>query len=774
MSEATGYLEFSYNEAKVNDIVADLASAKNRLSPYNVENLIQQLKNCRGWSRVSNYSLYESQLGQYKTCGKDYAGIIDNEKNKISETLAILKSFDGEVVTTETNWWASAGMAFFNFTEGFLTGFEQVLDGLMTGAAILTGWLGMEGVSKWLSDAVEFEIFGEMFDYLFENVEFFKNIEAHAAWAHDDAKADIFKGVGTIASYVVMAAIGGGAIGGKTVSLLGHAVKIGGGAWTGAASIIADMAVTAVGTLGAETQKGLQSGQNINEAAWNAMDDVLLNTAIAGGVGSLIEFGPGWAKQGLKKLKGLGGEAAEETTSLVLKNATQGPSNGIVKRILDGAESLDVVVFKNGAGETVATATKEEFEMWTKQFGTNSAQEIAEKLGMVGITDVAPDVFVKDAAKGWVPKAMSNAAGDVAQKTTTTVFTEGASQAAETTALTVFQGGAKEAAGTTALTVLKGGAKDATGTTAVAVLKRGASEGGQQLITSTLKGITKEGAGEALEGMVKGGFRETVEGFVKGGARETVENATKTWGKKVAIHAADDILRDDKPVTPKVTETTQTPTPPPKDPPKSTETPPVPKPDYPTQSTPSTPTPTPTPTPTTPGPKPINPEEEWPTGPVINDINKGEDSDFSSLTDKFGSAADLGEIIDLAGGVNIPTSPDPIRTKVNTKDNKMIPLMAGLGAAALAGLGTKAYLERKENRNEEEELDVEEWDENAEELALNSLETEDYNNELEESDYLLPTDEYAFQPEAAIASDDEEDDDDRYQAVNSSDLPSMN
>ena len=100
----------------------------------------------------------------------------------------------------------------------------------------------------------------------------------------------------------------------------------------------------------------------------------------------------------------------------------------------------------------------------------------------------------------------------------------------------------------------------------------------------------------------------------------------------------------------------------------------------------------------------------------------------------------------------------------------MIPLMAGLGAAALAGLGTKAYLERKENKDEEEELEADEWEEeDAAELALN---TESYENELEESDYLLPTDEYAFQPETAAIAD--EDEGEKYQAVNSSDLPSMN
>ena len=172
----TGYLEFSYNEAEVNEITSYLTSTKNRLNEYNLTSLISQLQNCRGWSRVVSASGtdYIAQLNTYKDSGTNYAGAIEKERARIDDTLAALKAFDGEVVTTETNWWASAGMAFFNFTEGFLTGFEQVLDGLMTGAAILTGWLGLEGISNALTTAVEFEIFGEMFDYLFENVEFFK------------------------------------------------------------------------------------------------------------------------------------------------------------------------------------------------------------------------------------------------------------------------------------------------------------------------------------------------------------------------------------------------------------------------------------------------------------------------------------------------------------------------------------------------------------------------------------------------------------------------
>ena len=218
----TGYLEFSYDEAEVNEITSYLTSTQNRLNEYNLSSLISELQNCRGWSRVVNSSGvdYIGQLNKYKNSGTDYASAIEKEKTRISDTLAALKTFDGEVVTVETNGWATLAMGVLNFTEGFLTGFEQVLDGLMTGAAVLAGWVGLEGASQWLTNAVEYEIVGSAFDYAFENWEWMKNIEQHAAWAHDDAAADTWKGFGTVASYIAMAAMGGSALG-KGFNVLG-------------------------------------------------------------------------------------------------------------------------------------------------------------------------------------------------------------------------------------------------------------------------------------------------------------------------------------------------------------------------------------------------------------------------------------------------------------------------------------------------------------------------------------------------------------------------
>ncbi|MDO4468084.1 MAG: hypothetical protein Q4C49_13970, partial [Bacillota bacterium] len=364
----TGYLEFSYDEAEVNEITSYLTSTQNRLNEYNLSSLISELQNCRGWSRVVNSSGvdYIGQLNKYKNSGTDYASAIEKERTRISDTLAALKTFDGEVVTVETNGWATLAMGVLNFTEGFLTGFEQVLDGLMTGAAVLAGWVGLEGASEWLTNAVEYEIVGSAFDYAFENWEWMKNIEQHAAWAHDDAAADTWKGFGTVASYIAMAAMGGSALG-KGFNVLGKTIKLAGGAWTGPASIVADMVMTGVGTLGAETQKELQAQEvnDINAAAWAAMDDVVLSTVIAGTAGAAFEYGPGLIKKGYQSAKAFFSEAAEEGAQAVTRTAAG-----------EAAEEYTQLAFKYG--DQTIDMTESQFKEFAQRSGMTPEEAIQD------------------------------------------------------------------------------------------------------------------------------------------------------------------------------------------------------------------------------------------------------------------------------------------------------------------------------------------------------------------------------------------------------------
>lgn len=54
----------------------------------------------------------------------------------------------------------------------------------------------------------------------------------------------------------------------------------------------------------------------------------------------------------------------------------------------------------------------------------------------------------------------------------------------------------------------------------------------------------------------------------------------------------------------------------------------------------------------------------------------------------------------------IPTAKTPISSDNNSS---VIPVIAGLGAAAAAGIGAKVYMDKRKNTEEEDEIDTEEW-----------------------------------------------------------------
>ena len=90
--------------------------------------------------------------------------------------------------------------------------------------------------------------------------------------------------------------------------------------------------------------------------------------------------------------------------------------------------------------------------------------------------------------------------------------------------------------------------------------------------------------------------------------------------------------------------------------------------------------------------------------------------------------------------VKIPTSevPTPQQTK---KKSAVVPVIAGLGAAAAAGVGAKMYLDHKNNsENGEEEYD-EDWSENDTIEIQDDSETETHSDQ----EQYLDEDEYGFQ-----------------------------
>ena len=188
---------------------------------------------------------------------------------------------------------------------------------------------------------------------------------------------------------------------------------------------------------------------------------------------------------------------------------------------------------------------------------------------------------------------------------------------------------------------------------------------------------------------------------------------------------------DPKPVKPTNPDPSPTPTTPPTNAPT---TPPTEKPtERPTeQITQPTPTTPPTNAPTNPPTNaPTNPQPQpsgyTPTG--------GGGSDDEVVPTETPTAVVVDEDVIVPGRTyKLPTSSKPVAESTTTTTSKggssVIPVLAGLAAAAAAGVGAKAYIDRKNNRDNEEneEFKAEDWSGNTE-INMEYEEPEDRNAE---------------------------------------------
>lgn len=89
------------------------------------------------------------------------------------------------------------------------------------------------------------------------------------------------------------------------------------------------------------------------------------------------------------------------------------------------------------------------------------------------------------------------------------------------------------------------------------------------------------------------------------------------------------------------------------------------------------------------------------------------DTTTTDTTDMIGDIeTPIDDVIATASDyTKIPTSNDPITTSSKSGGSSVIPIAAGLSAAAAAGIGAKAYMDRKRNNEDgEEDFVSDEWD----------------------------------------------------------------
>ncbi len=128
----------------------------------------------------------------------------------------------------------------------------------------------------------------------------------------------------------------------------------------------------------------------------------------------------------------------------------------------------------------------------------------------------------------------------------------------------------------------------------------------------------------------------------------------------------------------------------------------------------------------------------------------------NNLGDLVGdTTTSIDDIIKGKKYTKIPTSSAPIKTQQakNSGGSAVIPIAAGLSAAAAAGIGAKAYIDRKNNSDngDEEEYENDNWED--EDINSNYDDSDITEDKLTSEDELTPVDAYEVEKYGARSND---------------------
>lgn len=148
------------------------------------------------------------------------------------------------------------------------------------------------------------------------------------------------------------------------------------------------------------------------------------------------------------------------------------------------------------------------------------------------------------------------------------------------------------------------------------------------------------------------------------------------------------------------------------------------------------------------------------SNPVLADATTGKDT--SNIKDAISSSSktSIDDVIKGSKYTKIPTSSKPITASASGGGGStVIPVVAGLSAAAAAGIGAKVYMDRKKNNEngEYDEIDTEDW---AGEDTIDL----DYDESSNSESYLDEDDDYGYQTEEQT---------EKYDARNSQELADL-
>lgn len=690
----------------------------------------------------------------------DYSGLcIDEVISQIDAKVNDINEYDKGDFWTKAG--ATAGMVFSKVGEGFLGAFEDVGD-----AAVVTGawicnipklWTGKDtAASTALQDFAKKDLSHEAFEWYYNS-----DLAKYSAFTEDSGCASICRGAGQAAGYLTM----GGYLAGANNALAG-AGKLGKAAQVLKSTTNANTLLAAVGGFGSGTEAGLQKGYGLEKSSLIGVKEAAIQGAVAYGAGKIGEAQASKAMQSGGMSADAAKAAAKEMGGYYDALTTAAQSRGAS----DMANILSHTAGKTGLSAVggFLTATGQNalsFAMDTAQTGANAVGAVASKV--FHPVQTAKEIAGAVLHPAQTLKAVGNAA---------------------TTAVKL----AAAAPGTTvnvAANMLKDPVGDAVAATGIPGLS---TEFGLGLSENRAASqfATKGKAEESMEQRVKGekGTETGTESSGEQGTERPTEKSTEqtTSGDDSGYDGGYDGGGSDSGSSQEQFTQSQTETPTEAHSEITTE---VVTTESATEAPTQAPTDAPTEAPTS--QQIVTPTEAQTEAPVVTTsppaggdnptqaqdvaasdgggathtgggytadggytgdtqaFSEDETSDLLPLDDALSGVSSIDEIIKGGKYTKIPTSTKPITT--TSGGSSVIPIAAGLSAAAAAGIGAKAYMDHKRNSENEDDDDYDSDDWGDEENIDIS-----YDDDKEQEGFLSDEDDYGYQDQKYGARSSEE------------------
>ena len=721
--EADVYANFD----KVDEVVTNIKNIQtNEVEAARdaVAEAINELNNVNG---VSQY------VGSVSVHGFD--GVFDSIGSSVAQIAEQLQSKADDIKEYEESaWYEKLGSTFAMVTAKATEGVLSVLEDIGDGVVSIVGWVAPKdsGVENWCKSFVEKEWSHDAFNFYY-NSEFAKK----SAITEDSGAASAFKVAGAVAGTVVLtaatmgagAALSGAATAGKIVGVAGKVAGVAGAVMQSGLAV--STGIAALSGMGSGTEAALKQGLDFDAAAGKgavqgaaqgamayAGGKIALGIADKAASGELAtlkaaaEAGDDAAKaayqQALQKSVYAGGRLSGKAYETGYNSMNNVIEQGVIKGTLKNATSA-VGAVASGVKETassVATGAKNTFNAVKEGTLLTNARDGLANAGSTIAKTVTHPIDAAKTIVGAVGETVVSPAGVAALNATGREVVEQASQTFEVNDAVI---NAREASTPNEESVAMKAVVDYTpGREAILQVNQNNNDSND---SPNPGGNTQNAASsEDARGQSNGSGGNSGGGSYINSAEETFtqqgqDNQTEVTPQE---HPAPSVeLPSTEP-----TNTT----------PSSNE------------YTPSVELPSTEPTNTTPEPVGITVPENTGettisagTSGLEEVVHSGGEYNATSGYTPMGeslaeeeslesilgeSATSIEEIIKGNQYSKIPTSTAPITSSTGSSGTSVVPIVSGLSAASAAGIGAKAYIDKKQQekeQDEEDDFDTETW-----------------------------------------------------------------